>query len=154
MKKRKSFFESLGLFLHPKFEIHLLIELMFNLLAIIPIIGIFELVKYPLVSYSGIAGVIIYVVVLTLVVESFKVYILRHFIHYLIKTKGLLLYLSYLVVFYVTTFIIKDLTINENKIINLFILTTLFLLLKIGLIIIYQRNTHKKEKGERNEKED
>jgi len=154
MKKRKSFFESLGLFLHPKFEIHLLIELMFNLLAIIPIIGIFELVKYPLVSYSGIAGVIIYVVVLTLVVESFKVYILRHFIHYLIKTKGLLLYLSYLVVFYVTTFIIKDLAINENKIINLFILTTLFLLLKIGLIIIYQRNTHKKEKGERNEKVD
>lgn len=151
MKKKKKFLESLGLFLHPKFEFHLLIEIMMNLLSIVPIIGIFELLNYPLVSYSGVAGVIIYVVVLTLVMESFKVYILRHFIDFLFKTKGLLLYFMYILFFYLTTFIVKDLSFRENKVINIFIFTTLFIFLKVMLIIVYQRNINKKEKGEDNE---
>lgn len=151
MKKKKTFLESLGLFLHPKFEFHLLIEIMMNLLSIVPIIGIFELLNYPLVSYSGVAGVIIYVVVLTLVMESFKVYILRHFIDFLFKTKGLFLYFMYILFFYLTTFIVKDLSFRENKVINIFIFTTLFIFLKVMLIIVYQRNINKKEKGEDNE---
>lgn len=151
MKKKKKFLESLGLFLHPKFEFHLLIEIMMNLLSIVPIIGIFELLNYPLVSYSGVAGVIIYIVVLTLVMESFKVYILRHFIDFLFKTKGLFLYFMYILFFYLTTFIVKDLSFRENKVINIFIFTTLFIFLKVMLIIVYQRNINKKEKGEDNE---
>lgn len=154
MKKRKSFLESFGLFLHPKFEFHLLLELGINLITIIPIIGVFELLNYQLVEYSGIAGVIIYIVVLTLVMESFKVYILRHLIDFLFKTRGLFLYICYYFVFYLTTFIIKDLEFKDNLFLNIFIFTTLFLIFKILLIIIYQRNTIKKEKGESNEKLD
>lgn len=155
MKKKKSFLEGLGLFLHPKFEFHLLIELAFNLLSIIPVIGIFELIKYPLVTYKeSIAGVIIYIVVLTLVMESFKVYILRHFINFIFKTKGALLFLIYLAINYLTTLIIKGFSFNENVLLNLFIFTTAYIFLKIIIIVIYQRHINKKEKEEENEKLD
>ena len=45
---KKILLESLGLFLHPKFEFHLLIELVINLVAVVPVIGLFELFEYPL----------------------------------------------------------------------------------------------------------
>lgn|SRR5690554_740089 len=137
--KKKSFLESLGIFLHPKFEFHLLIELVINLIAIIPVIGLFELFKYPLVTYANIIGVIIYIIVSTLLMESLKVYILRHFINYIFKTKGIILFILYAIVFYTTTFLIKDLMFNKNVLLNLIVFTICFLILKILLIIVYQR---------------
>ena len=146
MKKDKKYLESLGLFLHPKFEFHLLIELLLNFLAILPIIGFFEFVKFPLVSYEGIAGIIIYIVVLTLVVESFKVYILRYFLNFIIKTKGILLYLLHISMFYLNTLIINNLRFNDNIIVSLLIFTTIFLTFKMFLIIVFQRNFTRKIK--------
>jgi len=137
--KKKSFLESLGLFLHPKFEFHLLIELVINLVTVVPVIGLFELFEYPLVTYANIIGVIIYIVVATFLMESLKVYILRHFINYIFKSKGIILFIIYGLIFYLTTFLIKDLMFNKNVLLNLFIFTVSFLILKILLIIVYQR---------------
>lgn len=154
MNNKKSFLQSTGLFLHDKFEFHLLIELAFNLLAVIPVISLFELFKFSLVSYESIAGVIIFIVVFTLVVESFKVYILRYFIDFVFKTKGVLIYLLYFGIFYLTTFIIKDFSFNKNVLLRLFVFTTVFLIFKVLFIIIYQRYAYKKNEVKENEKLD
>lgn len=151
--KKKSFLESLGIFLHPKFEYHLLMELGLNLVTVVPIIGLFELFKYPLVSYASIAGVIIYIIVVTLIAESIKVFILRHFIDYIFKSKGLILFVLYGIIFYITTFLIKDLQFTNIVVINVLIFSISFIILKILLIILFQRiQTNKK--GEENEKLD
>ena len=83
--------------------------------------------------------------------ESLKVYILRHFINYIFKSKGIILFIIYGLIFYLTTFLIKDLMFNKNVLLNLFIFTVSFLILKILLIIVYQSYKQIKE-VKRNEK--
>lgn len=151
--KKKPFLESLGLFLHPKFEFHLLIELAINILVIIPIIGLFNLVNYPLVSYDSFAGVIIYIVVFTLITESLKVYVLRHFINYIFKSKGTLLVGINTLLFYLTTFLIEDLKFLNPVFLKLIIFSISFAIFKLIFIIMYQRILEKYE-GDNNEKMD
>lgn len=146
--KKRPFLESFGIFKHPKFELHLLIELIMNILSIIPIIGLFELFNYPLLEYEKIAGVVIYIIGVTLIVESLKIYIIRHFIDYIIKTRGLFFLCLYAVIFYLLTFLIKDLSFTPIVIVNILIFTTIFLIFKILLIIVYQRMQNTDKKGE------
>lgn len=151
--KKKPFLESLGLFLHPKFEFHLLIELVMNLLIIISIIGLFSLVNYPLVSYDSFVGVIIYIVVFTLIAESLKVYVLRHFINYIFKSKGMILIGINTLLFYLTTFLITDLKFLNPVLLKLIIFSVTHAIFKLIFIIMYQRILEK-YKGDENEKMD
>ena len=132
--------EKLGLYLHRKFEVHLLIIVIFNIISFIVVMGVFQLLNYPLVDFGSVIGVIIYSLVNTVILEVIKLFVVRHLINLIFKTKGLLFIPITMFIFWLTSLIfIDDLTFRKNVLVNLTIFTVCYLFMKILLVIALQR---------------
>lgn len=132
--------EKLGLYLHRKFEIHLLIVAIFNIISFIVVIGVFQLIDYPLVEFGSIMGVIIYSLVNTVILEVVKLFVVRHLMNLIFKSRGLIFIPITMLIFWLTSLVfIDDLTFRKNVLVNLTIFTVCYLFMKILLVIALQR---------------
>lgn len=142
---RKSIMGRYGFFLHENLGIHLVITLIFNVISIVTITGLADLINYDIFEYS-VTGLIFYIIAVTLIEITFKIFMIRHFLDIILKTKGLLVLFLHLAIFYFTTFLIDDVKILPNIILKSLLLTISFLIFRILFIIIFQRYTMKNKK--------
>lgn len=144
MGNKKDFKDSIlgryGFFLHKNLGIHLVITLVFNVIAILAITGLSILIDYKIFDYS-VTGLIFYIIAITLIEITLKIFIIRHFLNIVLQTKGILVIVLHLSIFYFTTFLINDVKILPNVIIKSLLLTILFLVFRISFVIIFQRYT-------------
>lgn len=151
MKRSKDFKDTYsskyGIFLHNNLGIHFLIVLMFNLIISVTLVGIFEQSKYPIFDFK-IAGFIFYIIITTLLETMLTIFLLRHFLKFIFKTKGVIIYITYALIFYISTFLVEGVNFKENVLIKLLVYTFLFLILRIFFVIIYQRYIFRNKKKE------
>lgn len=149
-KKEPLFVESLGMYLHKKLEVHLLITIVFNVISFFVVIGLFDFIKYPLVNYGDVIGVVIYALINTLIIEVIKMFLIRHLMNVIIKTKGLILLLINGVVFWLTSILfVESFSFRTNRLVTITSFTISFFIMKVLLIIALQRVRRKDEENER-----
>lgn len=142
--------EKLGLYLHRKFEIHLFITSIFNIISFIVVLGIFQLLKFPLIIYGSVIGLIIYTLVNTIILEVIKLFLVRHLINFIFKTKGLIFIPITMLVLWLTSLVfISDLHFVKNTLLTLTIFTICYLLMKMLLIVSLQRVRRKDNQNEK-----
>lgn len=145
-KKKTSYLEAFGIFLHPNLSIHLIISIIINFILGITIVGVFHALNYPLLTYL-IVGFILYIIIFSLVELAVTIFVVRHLLKPFIKSRGLLLILTYALIFYLTTLVVTDVSFNSNVILKVLVFTVVFLIFKTILIIIYQRYLVKKKEN-------
>ena len=139
----------LGLYLHSKFEIHLLITTIFNLISFVVVIGLFEFFEYPLITFNYISGIVILSLVTTLIMEVIKLFLVRHFFDLIYKSKGLIFLFLYIGVVLGTTYIfVDDVKFLKNVFIKASIFVVMFEIMKLLLVIALHRITGEKERAE------
>ncbi|MDY0276961.1 MAG: hypothetical protein RBQ97_02635 [Acholeplasma sp.] len=147
MRDSKDFNESymakFGFFLHKNMGMHVLIVLILNTISLIVTVGLFELIGRPVLNFE-IAGFIFFVIVATLIEVSLKIFVLRHFINLIVKTYGFLLIILQVIIFFLSKLIVTEVSFAYMEVLSLIYMTLLFLLIRLVLIIIYQRYIMKK----------
>jgi len=139
----ESYMAKFGFFLHKNMGMHVLIVLILNTISLIVTVGLFELIGRPVLNFE-IAGFIFFVIVATLIEVSLKIFVLRHFINLIVKTYGFLLIILQVIIFFLSKLIVTEVSFAYMEVLSLIYMTLLFLLIRLVLIIIYQRYIMKK----------
>lgn len=151
MNKQDNFYNSIivksGFLLHKKFSIHILVLLILNFLSAIIVVGFFNFITKPLITYK-ISAFILFIIVATLLEIIIKMFVLRHFISLIFKTFGTITFLIQGIIFYLSSLIVNHLEFNYIVVINVAIFSLIFLLIRLMLIIVYQKYVLKHMKKE------
>lgn len=142
--------ESMGFYLHKKLEIHLLITAIFNAISFLVVVGLFNLLNFPLIVYDEIIGIIIYSLINTAIIEVIKIFIIRHFADFVLKTKGLIFLVIDGLTFWITSEIfVENFSFRPVKFVTILIFTVSFFIMKVLLVITLQRVSRKDEEDEK-----
>lgn len=143
MKESKDFYNSyvarFGFFLHHNFGIHLLLVLFFNFISAIVAVGLLELFKSPALSFD-IIGFVLFIIIVTLIEVIIKIFVLRHFIDLIFKTKGIITFVLQNIIFYVATLFVNNVEFNKVIVLNILVFSLIFFIIRFFLINIYQKN--------------
>lgn len=137
-EKTNSKLTKLGFFLNRNLGIHIVLTMLLNVLVGIGLVGLFEAMNYSIFNFT-IAGFIIYMIVFSLLETMIIIFVLRFYMKLILVTKGLIVPLFYGLLFYLSSIIIKDVAFKSPVIIKIIIFVISFLILKLLMIVVFQR---------------
>lgn len=148
MKKQRNdlYIEKMGLYLNKRFEIHILIAIILNILVVVTIAGLLSLFKSPLIIYDKVSGLIIYSIIVTIFIEAIKLFIVRYFFEILSKTKGLIFILINGVCIYLSTLFNVNITFKKPYLLSLLLFVIIFSFVKLLFVIVFQKIQFVKDK--------
>ena len=142
MKRLDPFYNSImhkfGFVLHKRFSMHMLILLIMNLISGFTIVGLFSLIKNPVINYR-VVDFIVFIIVVTVVELIVKTLMVRYFIKWILRSFGILTLIVQGLIFWLSSLMIERLNFIEPVVLNLFFYTLSFLFLRLALISIYQK---------------
>lgn len=148
MKEKKDFVSTnvskLGFFLSPNLGVHIILSIILNTIISLAIVGITSSFDYSVFNYTFV-GLIFFNVVATLLETMILIFTLRHLLVLIVKSFGVLIPILYGLIFYVTTFIIKDVSFRSSVILNVLIYTIVFLGFRLLTKIVIRRLQIRKE---------
>lgn len=128
----------LAFFLHSNLGLHVIITFMINLISSIIVIGIFELFSKKLLIFT-IPSFLIFIAIATLIEVSLLIFVIRYFVLLIYKSFGTIMVLIQGLVFYLAHLLLEDITFVNSLLLSLLYFTVVFLVVKLLIVIIYQR---------------
>lgn len=128
----------LAFFLHSNLGLHLIITLIINLISSITVIGIFEIFSNRVISFT-IPSLLLFIVVSTLIEVALLIFIIRYFVLLIYKSFGTIMILIQGIIFYLAHLLVEEISFLNNLLLSVLYFTVVYLVVKLLIVVIYQR---------------